>query len=109
MTTLAAALVDIAIRIGRWLLQRLARWAISHVIGYMRGKIEDFKRRRANPKIADWRREFLAGRIQRWTKAVRWIERHSLAFLNEQSRNLCKLPEVRKLPLRAACEVERRP
>jgi hypothetical protein len=38
----------------------------------MDGKIDDFKRRRGRAR-SDRRRKWLAGRIRRWTRALRWL------------------------------------
>ena len=103
MTTLAASLLDLAVRIGRWLVKRLAKWAISHVVGYMKGKVEDFRRRIARAKTVR-RRKWLRGRIARWTKAADWIERNAMAKLEDAAHEVCKLPAFRKLPEVASCE-----
>lgn len=103
MNPLVTALLDLAVRIGRWLVKRLAKWAISHVVGYMKGKVEDFRRRLARAKAVR-RRKWLRGRIARWTKAADWIERNALARLGDAAHEVCKLPVFRKLPEVASCE-----
>lgn len=103
MNTLVTALLDLAVRIGRWLVRRLAKWAVSHVVGYMLGKVEDFKRRLARAKIPR-RKTWLRGRIARWTKAADWIERNALAKLEDAAHEVCRLPVFRKLPEVASCE-----
>jgi hypothetical protein len=103
MTTLAKGLIDIAIRIGKWLVRRLAKWLKVHVVGYMRGKIEDFRRRLARAKT-DRRRAWLKGRISRWTKAANWLDKQSGVFFNKEAAEVCKLPAFAKLPEVAKCE-----
>lgn len=103
MNTLVAGLIDIAIRLGRWIVRRLAKWALSHVVGYMLGKVDDMKRRIARAKT-DRRRKWLRGRVARWTKAAKWIEANALKKLGEAAKEACKLPAFAKLPEVARCE-----
>lgn len=103
MTTIAAGLLDIAIRIGKWLVRRLAKWVKGHVVGYMLGKVDDFKRRLARAKT-DRRRKWLKGRISRWLKAARWLEERSGVFVHDAAAEVCKLPAFAKLPEVAKCE-----
>lgn len=72
MTTIVKGLIRCARAIGRWLLRRIIARGIDLVIGYMDGKIEDFKRRRKR-KRTDAGKRWLAGRIRRWTRALRWL------------------------------------
>lgn len=67
-------LIRIATALGRWILRRVSRRGIERVLGYMDGKIEDFKRRLRRAR-ADWRIRWLRGRIKRWQLAMRWLER----------------------------------
>jgi hypothetical protein len=103
MTTLVKGLLDIAVRIGKWLVRRLAKWVKVHVVGYMKGKIEDFKRRKARAKTHR-RIMWLAGRIARWEKAMRWLDRQSGVFFRDAAKEACKLPAFAKLPEVARCE-----
>lgn len=67
-------LIRIARALGRWILRQLIRRGIELVLGYMDGKIDDFKRRRARARC-EHRRRWLAGRIRRWSAAFRWLDR----------------------------------
>lgn len=103
MTTLVAGLIDLAVRIGKWLVKQLARWAKAHVVGYMMGKVEDFKRRIMRAKTSR-RRKWLRGRVSRWTKAIAWINEQSGVFFRDAAKDACKLPAFAKLPEVARCE-----
>lgn len=103
MSTLVTALIELAVRIGRWVLERLAKRGFGRLIGYMEGKVDDFERRLARSKSAR-RKRWLRGRIDRWTCAVAWLEAHSSKVAGKVVREVCRLPEVQKLPLKAACE-----
>lgn len=103
MTAIAKMLLDIAVRIGKWLIRRLGKWLRQRVIGYMLGKVDDFKRRLARAKTAR-RKRWLRGRIDRWTRAVRWIERQLHTVLHDAAKSVCKLPEFKRLPEVARCE-----
>lgn len=98
------ALIRIAVRIGRWLIQHAARKGVERLIGYMDGKIGDFKRRLARAKKAA-RIEWLKGRIARWTAAVKWLITHGPTLAGDALKGICKLPAVRALPLVAREEV----
>jgi len=74
MTIAQRGLIRIARAIGRWILRRIIARGVDRLIGYMDGKIDDFRRRRARVK-AERRHVWLAGRIRRWTTALRWLER----------------------------------
>jgi hypothetical protein len=106
VNTLVLALLEIAVRIGRWLVKRLARWARAHLVGYMRGRIEDFKRRLKRADDNDWERReaWLKGRISRWTAAMKWIEKRSATEAKKLAHTVCALPEFGELPEQAACE-----
>ncbi len=103
MNTWVTALIDIAVRIGKWLVKRIAYWARDHVVGYMKGKIEDFKRRRANAKSAR-RKRWLSGRITRWTRAAQWIQMAALQHLAHEAQRVCELDDFKRLPNVARCE-----
>jgi hypothetical protein len=103
VNSIVKGLIDIAVRIGKWVVRRLAKWMKTHVVGYMKGKVEDFKRRKAlakTPRRIAW----LAGRISRWTAAVRWLDRQSGVFFRDAAKEACKLPAFSKLPEVARCE-----
>lgn len=99
------ALLGFARRIGRWLLRRLLKFAIDHVVGYMLGKVEDFRRRRDRAKLES-RRERLTGRIDRWTAAARWIAKSASELGRDLIFEADRLAEARGLELVAAAERE---
>lgn len=70
-----AGLIRYARAIGRWILRRIVQRGVDLVLGYLDGKIDDFKRRRGRAR-RDRRRKWLAGRIRRWSAAYRWLARH---------------------------------
>lgn len=70
-----AGLIRYARAIGRWILRRILIRGLDMLLGYLEGKIDDFKRRRGRAR-RDRRRKWLAGRIRRWSAAYRWLARH---------------------------------
>jgi hypothetical protein len=104
MSTLVLALIDLAVQLGRWILERLAKRGFSKLIGYMDGKIDDFARRLARART-NRRKRWLRGRIDRWTRAMAWLEANSSKAAKRTIDEVCKLPEVQRLPLKSACEV----
>lgn len=104
MTTPAIwpSLRRILVAIGRWVLDRIVRSTVLAVVWYMRGKVEDFKRRLARAR-SDRRKRWLRGRIRRWTRAAGWLEtwRHELA--DRTTKAACKQLAT-KLPEQAAQE-----
>lgn len=78
--SLTNALLRIARAIGRWVLEHLVHRGVVMLLGYMTGKIDDFRRRlgRArNPSVARW----LRGRIRRWQRAVRVLRDFEKAMM----------------------------
>jgi hypothetical protein len=106
MNTLVSALIDIAVRIGKAIVRRLAKWALDRVVGWMWRKIAGFKRGWLAARIEDNKRRmrWLAGRISRWSKAAEWVEKRALKTLREAAQEACKLPAFAKLPEVARCE-----
>lgn len=103
MNPLVTALLDLAVRITRWIVRNLARWSLKRVVTWMRRRVAAFKRRLSlakSPRRARW----LRGRIARWTAAALWIEERALEALGDAAREVCKLPAFRKLPDYARCE-----
>ena len=103
MNPLVEALIDIAMRIAKAIVRRLARWTVKRVVAWMRGRVEVF-RERLGRADTERRRLWLRGRINRWTQAANWIEARALETLREAAREACKLKVFRKLPEVAACE-----
>lgn len=89
-TAIRMGLIAWAKKIGRWLIERLAKTAVVHLIGYIRGKIDDFSRRRARAKT-ERRKRWLLGRMRRWTAAANWLQ-DNLAGLGQ-----CALAEFDQL------------
>ncbi len=67
------ALLRFARRIGRWIIEHLARRGAVMLRGYMGGKIDDFRRRLKSAQT-ERRRIWLRGRIRRWSAVLRWLE-----------------------------------
>jgi hypothetical protein len=103
MNPLVTALLDLAVRIGKAIARRLARWTVRRVVAWMRERIEVF-RDRLGEATRERRKLWLRGRINRWTQAANWIEARALKALGEAARQVCKLPAFRNLPQWAACE-----
>ena len=72
-------LINIARRIGRWILRKLLEIGGDWLCGYMAGKIGDMRRRLARAKT-ERRKRWLRGRIRRWDKALGWLNanRHDI-------------------------------
>jgi hypothetical protein len=108
MPTIAKRLLLLARRIGRWILERLSRRGVTMLIGYMSGKVDDFRRRlaaakkRGNARRVGW----LTGRISRWSAAVRFLVRHQQEILDSVIREAealaSRLPLVSDLEREAA-------
>lgn len=99
-------LINIARRIGRWIVQRLAKTAITKLIGYMEGKIEDFGRRLSKART-DNRKSWLRGRIKRWQAAVAWLTSHSSSIALCTAKQLSEIDSTIKakgIPVVAECE-----
>lgn len=99
-------LIAIARRIGRWIVQRLAKTAITKLIGYMEGKIEDFGRRLARAKT-EHRKVWMRGRIKRWSIAAAWLTSKSAAIAACTAKQLSEvdtLVKAKGIPVIAECE-----
>lgn len=106
MATWVAALIDIAIRIGKAIVRKLARMAAKAVVRWMRKRVIVFKERweRARVEGNERRMAWLLGRIERWTHAADWIEANALAKLREAAQAACADGVFAGLPERASCE-----
>lgn len=89
-TALKNGLLAWAKRIGRWIIERLSRFAANALAHYMLGKVDDFRRRLAKAKT-ERRREWLKGRIARWNRAANWLIERS------DDLNRCVLSEFDQL------------
>ena len=105
-TAITGALIRLARRIGRWILEHLAERGIVMLRGYMGGKIGDFRRRLAKTKT-NRRRLWLAGRINRWSRALRWLEAHTgdlVSCAGTEFTELARAQERKGVPIVAECE-----
>jgi hypothetical protein len=73
-TAIRTGLLNLARRIGSWILRHLAAHGIDMLLGYLNGKIGDFRRRLARAKT-ERRKAWLTGRIRRWCAAMSWLQR----------------------------------
>lgn len=100
-----SGLINLAKRIGRWLVERLARWLTIKVAHWMEIKIDDFGRRLAGAKTGR-RKRWLRGRIRRWKAALAWIYRNISALTNRAvagyRKAVAHLPMVAKQEREAA-------
>lgn len=109
---LVKGLIQIAIEIGRWAVEKLAHRTAQWLIHYMEGRVEVFEtrmaraRRRGNVRREAW----LAGRISRWERAIRWLRNHIAALGKSAVRAYCRGTDeaLKRLPLVANCERYRR-
>ena len=105
-TTIRDGLIKLAKRVGKWLLEKLAKLLAHLFRGYVAGKIDDFKRRKKNTRTAR-KRARLDGKIRRWTAILRWMDEHIddvAACTGEQFDELAKAAELRRVPMVARCE-----
>ena len=80
-TAIRTGLLNLARRIGSWILRHLAAHGIDMLLGYMNGKICDFRRRLARAKT-DRRKTWLAGRIRRWSRAMLWLKKKRVQLIS---------------------------
>lgn len=104
MTTLVSALIDIARRIGRWVIERLARVAGRRLGFYMLERAEVFRARAKRAKSAR-RKRWHTGRAKRWEKAGAWL----LAWSDDVGKCIATeadtlLAKAKGLPRVAKCE-----
>lgn len=104
MSNLLEALVRIAARIGRWMLEHARDRGLTMLLGYMQGKIGDFERRRQRARTKR-RVAWLTGRIERWRKAVAWLTDNAKALTSKALAAACELPAAKRLPLVATEEI----
>lgn len=100
-----AGLIRFARAIGRWLLRFILRHGGSRLIGYMLGKVDDFKRRLGRAKTAR-RRTWLRGRIRRWQRAVTWLQSRWQQLVTDMVKEADDM--AAELPMVAAAEREGR-
>lgn len=107
MTTqaLTMGILKILKAIGRWVLDDLVSYGVDALIGYMRVRIGVFGKRRARAK-RDRRKRWLAGRIKRWTTAMRWLEKRRDALTRKTVRLVREgaREAVRRIPERSRLE-----
>lgn len=105
MNPIWKGLIRIAAAIGRWILDLAARRGGKWLGEYIDERVKVFRKRLAKAK-AQWRIEFLKGRIARWTSAAKWLAKNAGNVDDKVLDAVCKLPQVQKLPEVAACEIE---
>lgn len=90
-----AGIVSLAKAIGRWIVEFLAEHGVDILIGYMIGKVSDFRRRLARA-VSQRRRRWLTGRISRWTLAVEWLREHKPMSCDAVVcfRRVCSMPTI---------------
>jgi hypothetical protein len=98
MNALIVSLVTIALRIGRWLVQRLSARGATWMQHYMEGKVEDFGRRLARAKMK-WRIQFLKGRIARWNRAIAWLKANAKRVTKQVADGAEKRLIAKKIPI----------
>lgn len=98
-------LINLARRIGRWLLRKLLEIGGEWLCGYMAGKLGDFRRRLAKAKT-ERRKRWLRGRIRRWSKALTWLTEnrgdYGLDIVEAADAAAGKIPMVAKAEREAA-------
>ena len=104
MTTIAAELIGIARRIGRWILERLLKITGRRLGYYMLERAEVFAARLKRAKT-EGRKRWLRGRIRRWKRAGAFL----VAYAAGVSECLVKeaddlLAKTKGLPRIAKCE-----
>jgi hypothetical protein len=103
VSTIVTLLIDLAVRLGRFILERLARHGYKRLLSYMRRRIKVFRGRLERARTVH-REVWLRGRIERWTNAIKWLEQNAAKVAAEAVHTICELDEVKRLPLHAACE-----
>jgi hypothetical protein len=104
MTQVAAEIIAIARRIGRWILERLLKVAGRRLGFYMLERTEVFAERLKRAKT-ERRKRWLRGRIKRWEKAGAWLLANSddvSKCISEEADTL--IAKSKGLPLYAKCE-----
>lgn len=101
-------LIRIARAIGRWVIEHFAEKGLAMLIGYMDGKVGDFRRRLARAK-RERRKAWLRGRIRRWTAAIAWLRKYAMGVAQDAVREACRSSEaLREIPVVSPCESEPR-
>lgn len=104
MNPLWTALIRIAARIGRWLLDVAARRGGKWLSEYMEERVILFRKRLARAKT-DNRKAWLKGRIVRWLAGAKWLREHSSELDDKALQAVCDLPAAKKLPAVAREEI----
>jgi hypothetical protein len=71
------------VKIGRWLLDTVLAEGRRGLAVYMRQRVHVFRARRARARTKR-RRQWLDGRIRRWTKAAEWFDGEEAARLSKR-------------------------
>lgn len=105
-TELREAIIKFAKKIGRWIVEHLVKRGAEMLRGYMLGKIEDFRRRRAKT-TRPRRKRWLDGRIRRWSAVAKWLGEKAGALAQctgQQFDELTAAAELQRVPTVARCE-----
>lgn len=105
MSAIAAELIGIARRIGRWVLERLLKRGAERLGAYMLERAESVFTARLRRAKTERRKRWLRGRIARWKKAGAWL----LAWASDVATCIAGeadalLAKAKGLPLQARCE-----
>lgn len=98
-------LIRLAKQLGRWLLERLRSMRVERLLGYMEGKIGDFRRRMGRARTPRRVRR-LSRRITRWRAAAAWIEKHSKLVTEAAVLAADETAKRLKIPMQSAKERE---
>lgn len=112
MTAIATALIDLARRIGRWVLNRVIAAGARRIGEYMIERAESvFARRlyRAMQRGDKRRIRWLRGRIERWRRWGTWLIQRSIDVADCVTKEADSLvAKAAKVPVVANCEKYRR-
>jgi hypothetical protein len=101
---IAKGLVDIATKIGRWILGVVVRRGALFLRDYMAERVLVFRARLAKAKTTR-RQQWLKGRIARWTAAAKWLSAKAGQLARCATSEFDELlKRNRGLPLTAQCE-----
>lgn len=120
MNPIVNGLIKLAIALGKWILDVASRRGGKWLSEYLDERADSvFANRlyRARERYAKsrtilvkrrWERriEWLVGRIARWKAAAKWLRAKAAQLDDAAIKAACSLPQVKALPLSAACEEE---
>lgn len=100
-------LLNLLKRIGRWIAEHIAEHGVLMLIGYMNGKVGDFRRRISRiekftkklGKAAKRRIAWLQFRIKNWTSAIAWLKANAKSLTQTAIKTALRDGEVAQCPL----------